>query len=152
MKDQRHPYSAAILWRRHEFAAAFGHGLAGARDRIGEVVIGDRARQRRRADRAAPAAPIAFQVASVGARMQPAHRRRSRNAVHLSDDGARNGGEIVIGQALAEHFGQRAQDRPVFLGLARREGGAAGALHPALEIDVEAVLLGIGGARQDHIG
>ncbi len=65
---------------------------------------------------------------------------------------ARNAVEIVIRKLVAQLLGQRAQDGPVRLGFAGREGGALGALHPALEIDVEAILFRIGGARQDHIG
>src|ERR1700721_1717158 len=61
-------------------------------------------------------------------------------------------GTVVVRQLHFQHFGQRTQDRPVFLGFARREGGAAAALHPAFEVDIDAVLFGIGGTRQDHIG
>ena len=58
----------------------------------------------------------------------------------------------VVGQLFAETFGERAQDRPVLLGLALGEHGADALLHPPLGVDVEAVLFGVGGARQDHVG
>src|SRR6185295_10727699 len=60
--------------------------------------------------------------------------------------------EIVIGQSLTDDVGERAQDRPVFLGIARWKRCAAGPLDTALEIDVEAVFLRVGGPGQDHIG
>ena len=58
----------------------------------------------------------------------------------------------VVGQLGAQAFGEGPQDRPVLLGLALGEDGALAQLHPALGVDVEAGLLGIGGARQDHVG
>ena len=125
-------YSAAILAAPcTKFAAAFGHGLAGARDRVGEVVIGDRrAPAARRVQR--PAAPIASQIAAIGAGMRPAPRRMSAKCGASAIDRRAQRVAVVVGQPLAQHVGQRAQDRPILLRLARREGGAVGRAAPGL--------------------
>ena len=47
---------------------------------------------------------------------------------------------------------ERAQDLPVLARLARRIDRRQAALHPPLGVHVGAVLLGIGRARQDHVG
>ncbi len=62
------------------------------------------------------------------------------------------GGEGIERQPVAEDVGQRAQDGPILPGIARREGGPVGQLRPALDVHVGARLLGIGRARQDHVG
>ena len=59
--------------------------------------------------------------------------------------------ETVKRQGLAEHVGQRPQYAPVLTRIARCKDRLVGALDPAFEIDIGAVLLGIGRARQDHI-
>ena len=88
----------------------------------------------------------------------PAARRRRRSRRCAAKGGwaaksvARRPARESKGRRRAERVGQRAQDRPVLAGLARREGGAVGHLHPALGVHVEAGLLGVGGARQDHVG
>ena len=61
-------------------------------------------------------------------------------------------GQRIEGQLGAERVGERAQDRPVLARVARREHRALGELRPALGVDVDAGLLGIGGARQDDVG
>ena len=76
----------------------------------------------------------------------------ARNADARHRARARSSCERIEGQLLAEHVGQRAQDRPVLARVARREAGARRHLHPALGVDVDAGLLGVGGARQDHVG
>ncbi len=60
--------------------------------------------------------------------------------------------ERVIRQRRTQSAGQRAQDGPVFPGLARRKDRAVGVLRPSLGIDVGGVFLGISRARQDHVG
>ena len=60
--------------------------------------------------------------------------------------------ERVEGQRFIEHGRQRAQNRPVFARIARREGGAFRHLHAAFGVDVEAGFFRIGGARQDDVG
>src|SRR3546814_16220094 len=60
--------------------------------------------------------------------------------------------QIVIGQLVADGVRQRADDRPVVAGIARRRGGAATELDAALGIHPGGILLGIGGARQDDVG
>ena len=47
---------------------------------------------------------------------------------------------------------QRPQDRPVFLGLSRREPGAQRQLRAAFGVHEQAVFLGIGRPRQDQVG
>ena len=71
---------------------------------------------------------------------------------HLGDHRRAELVEAVERQRLADQVGQRAEDGPVLARVARREGGALAALHPALDVDVGAVLLGIGRARQDQVG
>ena len=58
----------------------------------------------------------------------------------------------IVGKPVAEHVRERAQDRPVLARIAGRERGAAGHLHAALGVDVDAGFLRIGGARQDDVG
>src|SRR3954469_21790421 len=58
----------------------------------------------------------------------------------------------VVRQALTDDIGERAQDGPILLCLARREGGALGPLGAAFEIHIDAVLLGVGGAGQNNVG
>ena len=53
---------------------------------------------------------------------------------------------------MAEHVGERAQDRPVLARIAGRERGAVRHLHAAFGVDVDRGFFRIGGARQDHIG
>ncbi len=60
--------------------------------------------------------------------------------------------ERIVGQLVAEHVRERAQDRPVLARIAGRERGAAGHLHPSLGVDVDGGFLRIGGARQDDVG
>src|SRR6185503_21299190 len=75
-------------------------------------------------------------------------RQRRRLLVH----GGAQGGKAVVGQLVAYLRGKRAHDRPVLLGIARRERGAARQLRATLDIDVGGALLGVGRARQDDIG
>ena len=65
---------------------------------------------------------------------------------------ARTWPSVSSGTLRSEHLGQRAQDLPVLLGLARREHRELAALQPALGVDPARVLLGVGGTRQDHVG
>src|SRR5690606_4560776 len=60
--------------------------------------------------------------------------------------------EAVIAEFLAEDFGERAEDAPIRLGIARREDREAPQLRAALGVHIGAVLFGIGGAGQDDIG
>ena len=57
----------------------------------------------------------------------------------------------IEGKLLAQNVGERAQDRPVLLGLARRETGPAGHLDASFRIDIGAGLFRIGGPRQDDV-
>ena len=83
-----------------------------------------------------------FAGARVDVRRSAARRRASLCAAR----------HVVVRQALAQHVGQRAQDRPVFAGVARRERGALGLLDAAFGVHVGAVLFGVGGAGQDDVG
>ena len=56
--------------------------------------------------------------------------------------------ERIVGQLVAEHVGQRAQDRPVLARVARRKRGAVRHLHAAFGVDVDRGFFRIGGARQ----
>ncbi|MBA7473631.1 hypothetical protein ES707_08972 [subsurface metagenome] len=58
----------------------------------------------------------------------------------------------VEGQLAAEHIRKCADDRPSLARLARRKGGTISHLRPALGVDVDAALFGIGRTRQDHVG
>ena len=58
----------------------------------------------------------------------------------------------VVGQPGAQPLGERAQYGPVLPRLALREHRPLAPLHPALGVDVEPVLLGVGRARQDDVG
>ena len=60
--------------------------------------------------------------------------------------------ERVEGKLVTQRFGQRAQNRPVFARIARREGRTARHLHAAFGIDVNRRLLRVGRARQHHVG
>ena len=55
-------------------------------------------------------------------------------------------------QRTADGTGQGAHDLPVLARLSGREHCAPRQLHATLCVDVGAVLLGVGGARQDNIG
>src|SRR3546814_2435856 len=55
-------------------------------------------------------------------------------------------------QLCAEHFGQCAEDRPVFPRVSGREDGALAELYAAFKVHPGSGLFGIGGTRQDHIG
>src|SRR3546814_13097395 len=59
---------------------------------------------------------------------------------------------VVVGQPLADHLGEGAQDGPVLARLARRKSGQTGQLDAALGVHVGGVLLGVGGARQNDVG
>ncbi len=114
-------------------ARAFGHDGGGARDRVGQIEV------RRPASRTASLPslpPLRRELLDVAARRRQRSGRCAPDADAPRTCLARSCGERVEGQRLAEHVGQRAQDRPVLARLARREGGAAGHLHAALGVDV----------------
>ena len=71
---------------------------------------------------------------------------------HLGDHRGAELVEAVERQRLADKVGQRAEDRPVLACVARREDRALAALHPAFDVDIGAMLFGIGRARQDQVG
>ena len=48
--------------------------------------------------------------------------------------------------------GKSPQDRPILTRLTRWEGCPIGILDASLGIQIDAVLFGVGGSRQDHIG
>ncbi len=70
----------------------------------------------------------------------------------VGEQGGAQLGEAVERQRAPERVGQGAQDRPVGAGVARRIDRLLAMLDAALEIDVDGVLLAIGGAGQDHVG
>src|SRR3546814_18652552 len=55
-------------------------------------------------------------------------------------------------QLCAEHFGQCAEDRPVFPRVSGREAGALAELYAASKVHPGSGLFGLGGTRQDHTG
>ena len=65
---------------------------------------------------------------------------------------ARSASMRVVRQRVADHLAERAQDLPVLARLAGRIDGEQATLHAAFGVDVGAVLFGVGGARQDHVG
>src|SRR5260221_9507988 len=125
------------------YGAAFRHRRRGAADRIGLIEIGDRIGERRRRDRAGTA------------ELAPWRRRHRVDGGEMRigiDEVAAQLGKRIVRQFAAERVRQGAQDRPVLARVARREDGAARRLDAAFEIDVDAVLLAIGGTGQDDIG
>ncbi len=145
------PYSAAIFCGPvTNFARARRHCLAGARHRVGQVVVGDRVAERH-ADVERPFGADGTPHCGIGALM---HGRLAGigEVRRVGDDGFAQRFDIVVRKPLAQNVGERAQDRPILLRVARRGGGAPGHLYAAFEIGVETVLLRIGGARQDDVG
>src|SRR5262245_4790594 len=71
---------------------------------------------------------------------------------HIGDDRTAYAVDVVIRQAAARDIGKGAQDRPVFLGFARWEGGARSELRTPLAVHVETGLFGVGGAGEHDIG
>ena len=59
--------------------------------------------------------------------------------------------ERVIGKFVTKHFGQGAQDRPIFARFAGRERCTARHLHAAFSIDVDCRFFRIGRARQHDV-
>src|SRR3546814_7489915 len=76
---------------------------------------------------------------------------RGEHPVHL-DEALTKLAQVVVGQPLADHLGEGAQDGPVLARLARRKSGQTGQLDAALGVHVGGVLLGVGGARQNDVG
>ena len=116
------PYSAASRPRTAGEARTLGQHARGAGDRVGEVEVrrppsakaarlGSPPEARQRLARAA--------TASLGAIAS-----RAREMRMLGVERPAQGRQRIERQAVAEHVGQRAQDRPVLAGVARREAGA----------------------------
>ena len=125
--------------------AALGHDRRGARDRVGPVEVVDRARERR----AARACPCGRTSATAPARSRPA--RPAAGAISTMR-------RAHLAQACrAARCGRapRESARRIFQSSLASPGGNTAsrrALRPALGVDVGRVLLGVGGARQDHVG
>ena len=127
-------------------AAALGHHRGRAADRVGQVEIRDRrARTPRRSSSPACAERRPRPPAAITVDRRPA-------AAASSAMRARTWPSVSSGTLRSEHLGQRPQDLPILLGLARREHRELAALQPALGVDPAGVLLGVGGTRQDHVG
>ena len=142
-------YSAAAREAALGQGRAFGHDARGARDRVGE----SRSRRPTRRTARRRAAPPSRRRAPTAPRRRPARSRRwRRDADAPRASAARNWRERIERQLRAERIGQRAQDRPVLARVAGREHRALGELRPPLGVDVDARLLGIGRAGQDHVG
>src|SRR5215469_4250538 len=146
----------AWLLRRHscaamnENAAALRHGETRPRNRVGEIEIRNRGRERKRRIQRTLNADSFPDRRIRGRRFWKFSRfcelRRvgsDRNAQCLA---------IVVRQSLVQHFGKRTQDGPVLLCLAWWKGRAARALHAAFEIRVKSILFRVGGARKYDIG
>ena len=123
------PRSRGISFRDHR---AFGHDGGGARDRIGEIEVVDGLTNG--ALSGVPARPASFSIAagSAGSICVDAlqmRMRREQRAAQLR--------QRVVRQPLAEHVGQRAQDRPILARVAGRKRGARRHLHAALGVDVD---------------
>ncbi|MFT3953121.1 MAG: hypothetical protein QM722_01515 [Piscinibacter sp.] len=108
------PPSAAAPSASAEHSAIDGRR---ARDRVGQIEIGDRRNERLLVELAADAGkPL---------RHRPHRPARSDRCAakcgKTANSAARSCAEQIEGQPLAEHIGQRAQDRPVLAGIARRE-------------------------------
>ena len=71
-------------------------------------------------------------AASPARDLVDAHEMRMRGEQRLAQLRQR-----VVRQLVAEHVGQRAQDRPVLARVAGRERGAVGQLHAAFGVDVD---------------
>src|SRR5215813_5225534 len=127
--------------------AQFGHDARGTGDRIGEIEVDDGARKGFRADR-------------TGARRQPGHaiglRRGDDIQAQQLRRHARHGGaqarDMVVGKGVPDVGRQSANDGPILLGFTGSEAGAARHLGAAFEVDIGGSLLGVGSARQHHVG
>ena len=140
------PYSAACCSPRRRQGRAFGHDRGGAGDRVGEVEVAHGGRERRRR-RSGPAAGSRA-TAGVGRRDlvergEVRVRRVERGAQCCSES---NGSVWPSTSDSARRIAQSSRASP---------GGKLARLahlHPALRVHIGAGLLGIGGARQDHVG
>ena len=56
-------------------------------------------------------------------------------------------GDETVSLLLTNNVGECTQNRPILFRLPRWKGGTLRALHPAPEIHIETILLGVGGAR-----
>src|SRR5215472_7125232 len=126
-----------------EELAAPCHRLAGAADWIGPVEIRDRIFERSRAHRAGFA---------------ESRPRGPRHDIGLGEHGMRIPhataplAQSIEWQGTADGLRQSPQNLPVLACLTWREYRAPGELHAAFRIYISAVLLGVGGSRQDDIG
>src|SRR5277367_6458415 len=117
---------------------SLGHDARGPRDRVGEVKVGNRRRERRRAEFAGAA--DAGDHRAVG----------RRDDIDLGEMGMRareRGAQLALRierQLRADRLGKRAQDRPVFSGVAGREYRALCELWSAFQVDMSSRLFGIG--------
>ncbi len=82
-------------------------------------------------------------------------RRDLADALHVRVSGEQRLAQLrqrVIGKLLAQHVGQRAQNRPILPRVAGRECGARRHLHPAFGVDVSSGFFRVGRAGQHHVG
>src|SRR5689334_12595472 len=136
------PRRGRVLPCYKEFAAA-RHRLAAAADRIGLVKIVDRICERTGSDR-----PRLPKRRPRGPRHQIRGGQYRMLLPHLAAQLALR----IERQWTADCAGQGAHYLPILPRLSGWEDRASRQLHAAFSIDVGAVLLGVGGARQDDIG
>jgi hypothetical protein len=126
-------YSAAIAGGGRESGDAGGHGRAGAADRIGLVVVGDR-RHERRGRQTRPDRRRAGWIGAAEARQEA----DAANTGLTCSSRARRASIVVVRQRWPTTCAERAQDLPVLARLARRIDRQEAALHAAFGVDVGA--------------